>query len=711
VTGDRSDAISNNSTGLVTIKGGEVTATDDYYAAIRNKSDGSVTVEGGIVSATGYRGSAIFNASGGSVTIKGGEVTAINGTAIFNYSTGSVTIEDGTVSAAIGAISNYSTGSVTVEGGIVSTTGIYCATIYNESTGSVTVEGGIVSTTGDNGYAIHNYSTGSVTIEGGEVSATGDHGYAIRNESTGSVTIEGGAVTATTGFAVAAREATSELTIKGGAVFAYGDKIEDVISHAGGFSVPESDGVIIAWNNAGGTVYTAFTNGNLIVYSNGDASAVWANLNAVGGIQYEKGENKGWFAVYGVTVNKIAGGAGTVRIDDWIYGEKPSEPTTEGDAGVASFEYKAYGSDDATYSENIPEDVGSYTVRATFTFDNHDNTHTDTDNFKITPLSVTITLDWKHKTYGDTDPTLTYTTSPSVLPTSWETDFITLKRAPGEDVGDYPIELDENNSSTNYDVSFSETQVMFNISRKAIKAPTATQNLFFTGLPQTGVEGGTGYSVTGTNSAINAGKYTAFVEPDGNYRWEVDGGVGGPPDIGKRDIEWTIAKAQVDKPTLVQSQFEFDGSAKTVELTPSSERYEISSDETETDIGEYTAWVSLIDADNYRWKDGDSEPLGLEWSIDAPTSIRDGKNTGRGMWFVNNPTKDVAEIRVAEGAITRVVVYDAIGNIVHDGIEPIWNLTNTAGRFVANGTYLVVVETKDKNGRVRLHSAKLGIKR
>jgi hypothetical protein len=92
-------------------------------------------------------------------------------------------------------------------------------------------------------------------------------------------------------------------------------------------------------------------------------------------------------------------------------------------------------------------------------------------------------------------------------------------------------------------------------------------------------------------------------------------------------------------------------------------------------------------------------------------SIRDAKNTGRKMWFVTNPVKDVAEIRVVEGTVTRVVVYDAIGNIVHDGIEPIWDLTNTAGRFVANGTYLVVVETKNRDGKISRYSAKLGVKR
>jgi hypothetical protein len=55
--------------------------------------------------------------------------------------------------------------------------------------------------------------------------------------------------------------------------------------------------------------------------------------------------------------------------------------------------------------------------------------------------------------------------------------------------------------------------------------------------------------------------------------------------------------------------------------------------------------------------------------------------------------------------------YAMIGNVVHDSPELTWDLRNTAGRYVVNGTYLVVVETKDKNGRTKKYSEKLGVKR
>jgi hypothetical protein len=76
-----------------------------------------------------------------------------------------------------------------------------------------------------------------------------------------------------------------------------------------------------------------------------------------------------------------------------------------------------------------------------------------------------------------------------------------------------------------------------------------------------------------------------------------------------------------------------------------------------------------------------------------------------------NIVSDKAEIAALEGTITRVIVYDALGNIISDSPEPTWDLTNRAGRRVAEGVYVVVVEVKDRDGRVRLHSARLGVKR
>jgi hypothetical protein len=104
------------------------------------------------------------------------------------------------------------------------------------------------------------------------------------------------------------------------------------------------------------------------------------------------------------------------------------------------------------------------------------------------------------------------------------------------------------------------------------------------------------------------------------------------------------------------------------------------------------------------------------------SSIRDNtkNNNGQGIIFVGgNIVKNKAEIAVADGTIMRVFVYDALGNAVfrRDAMPCVsncsitWNLRNSAGRYVANGTYLVIVEARKKDGWIQTYSAKLGVKR
>ncbi len=56
----------------------------------------------------------------------------------------------------------------------------------------------------------------------------------------------------------------------------------------------------------------------------------------------------------------------TVSIDGWTYGEAPKTPTVSGNTGngAVTFEYKAQGADDSTYTTTAPKDAGAYTVRA-----------------------------------------------------------------------------------------------------------------------------------------------------------------------------------------------------------------------------------------------------------------------------------------------------------------------------------------------------------
>ena len=90
-----------------------------------------------------------------------------------------------------------------------------------------------------------------------------------------------------------------------------------------------------------------------------------------------------------------------------------------------------------------------------------------------------------------------------------------------------------------------------------------------------------------------------------------------------------------------------------------------------------------------------------------------------GIKFTNSIVSEKAEINVIlpnnERAVeANVVIYDMTGNTVFsttvsDNVS--WDLRNTAGRFVANGTYLVIAEVKGRNGKTYQYSARLGVKR
>ncbi|MDR0304088.1 MAG: hypothetical protein LBH98_04865 [Chitinispirillales bacterium] len=73
-------------------------------------------------------------------------------------------------------------------------------------------------------------------------------------------------------------------------------------------------------------------------------------------------------------------------------------------------------------------------------------------------------------------------------------------------------------------------------------------------------------------------------------------------------------------------------------------------------------------------------------------------------------------VKTPEPAQANLVVYDNIGNVVFESKsgndkEILWDLTNSAGRPAANGSYLALVEAKGVSGKTYNYSTKLGIKR
>jgi len=103
-----------------------------------------------------------------------------------------------------------------------------------------------------------------------------------------------------------------------------------------------------------------------------------------------------------------------------------------------------------------------------------------------------------------------------------------------------------------------------------------------------------------------------------------------------------------------------------------------------------------------------------------PISIRDRQNpiSPFGILLENAIVSDIAKISVItpETATINVRVLDNLGNFVFQTSGRstdvfAWNLTNAAGRFVGNGTYLVVVEATGISGKRYLYSARIGVSR
>jgi hypothetical protein len=136
--------------GDLIISGGMILGERGY--GVRNNSTGTVTITGGEISMKGPSSVAVYNASTGTVNIKGGTIYGYY--AVYNNSTGTVNISGG------------ATGSLNIKEGSIPAS--YCA-VHNASTGTVNISSGTISALGPtvNGLS----SGGTINISGGEISA------------------------------------------------------------------------------------------------------------------------------------------------------------------------------------------------------------------------------------------------------------------------------------------------------------------------------------------------------------------------------------------------------------------------------------------------------------------------------------------------------------------------------------------------------------
>ncbi|MCL2845783.1 MAG: hypothetical protein FWE23_10120 [Chitinivibrionia bacterium] len=103
------------------------------------------------------------------------------------------------------------------------------------------------------------------------------------------------------------------------------------------------------------------------------------------------------------------------------------------------------------------------------------------------------------------------------------------------------------------------------------------------------------------------------------------------------------------------------------------------------------------------------------------TSIRDNqrpRDARFGIILENVVVSDIARISVITPELSQINLknFDALGNVIIDknGRNTdifVWDLRNNAGRFVASGTYLLIVEATGISGRIHRYQARIGVRR
>ena len=140
-----------------------------------------------------------------------------------------------------------------------------------------------------------------------------------------------------------------------------------------------------------------------------------------------------------------------------------------------------------------------------------------------------------------------------------------------------------------------------------IAIPTG-KTLTYNGQSQTGVAAGTGYTLSGTTSAVNAGSYQATATLDEGYAWS--DGSSDPKTIG-----WKINKATVNVTAPSGKTFTYNGKAQTG--VAAGTNYTLCGTTKATNSGSYTAKATLKTNANYtyKWSDGTTAAKTISWKI------------------------------------------------------------------------------------------------
>ena len=193
-------AVCNDEGATMTLESGTITGSN--HQGISNY--GTCTISGGTVK-SGKASNAITNNSTGKVTITGGTISTTTNYAISSSSTqtAAVSVSGGTITSSTtnGTILNGASGTVTLSGGTIENTNLnqegVVPTIRNTSTGKIKIDGATVKT---GGYGVYNTGAGAVELSSGSIGYSGSTpkymgNVGIYTTGTGKITMSGGSIT------------------------------------------------------------------------------------------------------------------------------------------------------------------------------------------------------------------------------------------------------------------------------------------------------------------------------------------------------------------------------------------------------------------------------------------------------------------------------------------------------------------------------------
>lgn len=341
---------------------------------------------------------------------------------------------------------------------------------------------------------------------------------------------------------------------------------------------------------AAATVTTAPAAKTELVYNRNAQELVTAGYADGGKLNYKLGENGTWsetiptatdagdYKVYykvvgdgshsdtaeteiSVTIAQATNEITGISIAGWTYGETANEPTATAKFGTATFTYAT--SENGTYSETVPIDVGDYWVKATVAETKNYAGATQTLKFTIAKADSTV------KTAA-AEKELTYNGAAQELVNAATTDDGTIEYKLGKDgawsaniptatnAGSYKVYYRIVGDSNHNDFENEILSVNVTISKLKIAKPVADTTVFtYSGNEQTyNVAANDRYTVS-NDKQTNAGNYKVAValKDKANVSWADDttADLSFDFNIGKKSVEvvWTKADSYVYNDTAL----------------------------------------------------------------------------------------------------------------------------------------------------------------